>query len=500
MPFVLRARPVDIDTGGGSRIVLLRGHDAETFGINPGDRLQLRIGRKTVVAVADITHHSIEHGELGVFSDFWRSLNIRSRAIVSIDLISRPTSVQAIKKKLLGQNLTEKEIRSIIEDIVSHRLGSIETTYFVSSGYVKPYSEQELIWMVKAMAETGDTFRWGRRTVVDKHSIGGLAGNRTTMVAVPIVAACGAVIPKTSSRAITSPAGTADTMEVLAPVSHQPAAVKKIVGLAGGCLIWGGGLSIAPADDIIIRVSRPLSLEPYDKMIVSIMAKKVAMGVRYLIIDMPYGKGTKVPNRSVAETLASRFARVGRAFNMIVEVHFDPARQPIGNGVGPALEARDVLRVLQQAPDRPLDLERKSVGLAGNLLELCGQAQSGGGRDMAHAALTSGRAWEKMQTIIDLQGGQPNIRPDDVLKGAFTWAVTASRSGRISVIHNRAIDEIARALGAPDHKLAGVYLHRKLGQRVRRGDPLYTLYSYSAARITLAKAGLPLAAIIEVSA
>lgn len=497
MPFVLRARSVDIDTGGDSRIVLLRGHDAATFGINPGDRLQLRIGRKTIIAVADITHHSLEHGEIGFFTDIWRNLKIKRRAVVTIDLISRPQSVQAIKKKLLGETLTEKEVRSIIEDIVSRRLGSIETTYFVSSGYVKPYSESELIWMVRAMAETGETFTWGRRLVADKHSIGGLAGNRTTMVAIPIVAACGVTIPKTSSRAITSPAGTADTMEVLAPVSHSSEAVRKIVNQAGGCLIWGGGLSIAPADDIIIRVSRPLSLEPYDKMIVSIMAKKVAMGVKYLIIDMPYGHGTKVPNRTKAETLASRFTRVGRAFGMTVEVHFDPARQPIGNGVGPALEARDVLQVLQQANDRPRDLERKGLRLAGNLLELCGKSAPGEGQELAARTLRSGLAWKKMQDIIRLQGGNPNVQPDHVIKGASVWRATATKGGRISKINNRAIDEIARALGAPDHKLAGVLLHHKLGHRVKRGDALYSLYSHSAARLKLARAGLAAATILE---
>jgi len=487
MPFVLQARRVDIDTGGSERVVLLRGHDAETFGINPGDRLQITIGKKNIFAVADVTHNSIEHGELGFFDDLWKQLKLKVPTPIIINVVSRPESVRAISKKLLGQPVTERDIRSIITDIVNHRLGSVETTYFVSSGYVKPYSDQEIVWMVRAMAETGDMFSWGKKVVVDKHSVGGLAGNRTTMVAIPIIAALGLCIPKTSSRAITSPAGTADTMEVLAPVIHDAPAVRRIVGQAGACLIWGGGLSIAPADDIIIRVSRPLSLEPYDKMIVSIMAKKVAMGVKVLIIDMPYGPGTKIPDRRTVQTLTERFTKVGKAFGMVVKVKADHAYQPVGSGIGPALEARDVLRVLQQTPNRPRDLERKAIGLAAELLELAKAARPGHGTVMATTALRSGAAWKKMQQIIKLQGGNPHVKPLDVVAGASRSIILAPRSGRITAIDNRGLDEIARALGAPDHKLAGVDLHRKLGQRVKIGEPWFSLMSYSPSRIAMAK-------------
>ncbi len=498
MAFPLRARQVDIDTGGDTRVVLLRGHDAETLGINPGDQLQIRAGKRTLYVIADITHHSIRHGDLGIFIDVWKLLKVREGSIVMIEVISRPASIQAIKKKLLGQTFTEADVKAIISDIVSRRLGTIETTYFVSSGYVKPYTEQELIWMVKAMAETGEMFTWRTKYVVDKHSVGGLAGNRTTMIAIPIIASLGLVIPKTSSRAITSPSGTADTMEVLAPVSHDGATVRKIVQTTGGCLIWGGGLSIAPADDIIIRVSRPLSLEPYDKMIVSIMAKKVAMGVRYLVIDMPYGHGTKIPNRQVANSLVKKFQRIGRAFKMVVEVQFDPAKQPIGNGVGPALEARDVVRVLQQTADRPHDLESKGIHLAGQLLELCGRAKRGTGAAIARAQIKNGQAWKKMQDIIEAQGGNAKLKPDDVLKGAYTADIRSVRTGKVVAIDNRLIDELARSLGAPDHKLAGVYLHRKIGKRVRRGEILLTLSSHSRSRLPLAKALLRKVTIVRV--
>jgi AMP phosphorylase len=498
MAFVVRMRRVDIDTGGGSRIILLRGHDAQSFGINPGDHVQIRYKQKTVNVVADITHHSIEHGEVGLFEEVWRLLHAKAGDPLFLEVVSRPVSVQAIAKKLKGEELTAAEIKSIITDIVDHRLGTIETTYFVASGYVKPYTVRELVAMVKAMAETGDMFTWPGQIVVDKHSVGGLAGNRTTMVAIPIVASLGLTIPKTSSRAITSPSGTADTMEVLAPVSFPADMVKRIVHEANGCLIWGGGLSIAPADDIIIRVSRPLSLEPYDKMIVSILAKKVAMGVKYLIIDLPFGPGTKIPNRQAGNEVAKRFQEVAAAFKMKVVVKFDAAKEPIGQGIGPALEARDVVRVLQQTDDRPTDLEEKAIGLAGDLLELCGFAKPGQGKVRATTQLRSGAAWEKMQQIIKLQGGNDHIAPDDVLHGAVTHTIKATQAGTVKEIFNRAIDEVARTLGAPDHKLGGIFLHHKRGERVTVGSPLFTLYSASADRITMAQQALKRVKILTV--
>lgn len=498
MAFVVRIRRIDIHTGDETLVVVLRGRDAEAFGVSPGDRLQVSYRGRQLIVVADITHHSIRHGEVGLFEEVWKILKPHDGDPLTIELISRPPSVAAIKRKLLGQSLSQPEIFSIIEDIVKRQLTPIEITYFVASGYVKPYRLRELVWMVKAMAMTGATFDWGRRLVVDKHSVGGLAGNRTTMIVIPIITALGLTIPKTSSRAITSPSGTADTMEVLAPVSFTAAQVRRIVDRTGGCLIWGGGLSIAPADDLIIRVSRPLSLEPYDKMIVSIMAKKVAMGVKYLVIDMPYGPDTKIPTIAVARQLAKKFRAVAKAFRIKIKIKLDPADQPVGRGIGPALEARDVLRVLQQKEKRPRDLEAKAIGLAAELLELAGAARPGYGRRQAEAALRSGRAWRTMQAIIHAQGGNPNIDANELLLGAYTYRFLAKRNGRIDRINNRVIDQVARTLGAPDHKVAGIYLHRKLGYTVRRGEKLLTLYSYSQDRLRLATRALDLAQLVRI--
>lgn len=486
MAFSLRAKRLDIATGG-TNIVVLRGRDAENFGILPGDKLELSWDGQKQVVTADISHNAVQHGEIGLFHELWKGKKIHEGDAIMVAVLSRPVSVQAIRKRLLGKPVSDAEINSIITDIVNGRLGEVETTYFVAAGFLHSSPPRELVALTRAMAASGEQFHWATRRVVDKHSVGGVAGNRTTMVVIPIVSALGLTIPKTSSRAITSPAGTADTMEVLAPVSFDAKEVRRIVKKTGACLIWGGGLAIAPADDLIIRVSRPLSLEPYDKMLVSIMAKKVAMGVKTLVIDMPIGHLTKIPNRKTANMLAKKFVWLGRQFGMRVQVEILEADEPVGRGVGPALEARDVLRVLQQKSLRPMDLEEKSIHLSGVLLELSGAVRAGRGEALARSTLQSGAAWKQMQKIIAAQGGNARIDSDTITLSAFTRRINAEQAGRVVHVDNRSIDEVARTLGAPSHKLGGVYVHQRVGDRVSKGDKLYTLYARNADRLQLAE-------------
>lgn len=498
MPFYLRAKKLDIESGDFPEIIL-NANEARNFGIHPGDRIGLSWHRrKRFFAIVDVSEKEVRPGEIGLFEDIWMKYPLRKKEIIEVAVVERPPSVEAIKKKMNGEKLSYEEVYYIISDIVKHRIGKIETTYFVAASYQHPYTLDELYFFTKAMAETGEQLRLPGKMVMDKHSIGGLAGNRTTMVVVPIIASLGLCIPKTSSRAITSPSGTADTMEVLAPVTFSMKRIKQMVLQNNACMIWGGGLSIAPADDLIIRVSKPMSLEPYDKMIVSIMAKKVAMAVQYLVIDMPYGPTTKVPNLARAKEIEKKFLYLGRRFGIRVKVVMVKAREPVGRGVGPALEARDVLRVLQQKELRPLDLEKKAVVLAGELLELCGKAKKGRGQKMAQEAITSGAAWKKMQQIIRAQGGHGSIDSDTVTLGGEYERIYTKLSGKITFVDNRAIDYIARTLGAPQEKPAGIHIHKRIGDQVAPGDKLYTLYAERRDRIELALKALEINKIFTI--
>ncbi|MFZ5365462.1 MAG: AMP phosphorylase [Patescibacteria group bacterium] len=484
MAFYLKCKKLDFSTGD-KLVVVINEDEADSYGIYPGDRLQLVWSKtKKVIATADTSNTKVKPGEIGLFQEVWKKHAVEQADIVEVSIMSRPLSIETIRKKLLGQPATYQEIHAVIKDIVDGTLGSIETTYYAASSFVKDYSLDELYYVTKAMADTGEKMNLNVE-VVDKHSVGGLAGNRVTPLVVSIIASLGLYIPKTSSRAITSPAGTADTMEVICPVSFSMNEIRKIVKKTKACLVWGGGLSLAPADDKIVNVSRPLAFEPYDKMIVSILAKKVAMGVDYLVIDIPVGPSTKVPSMAKADMIEKKFVALGKRFGMKIKAVKTKAMEPIGRGIGPALEARDIFRVLQRHELRPLDLERKAVKLAGELLELKKFAPKGQGRILAMQQLKSGDAWEKMNEIVVAQGGNPNQHSEDFTSGAIRYEIHAKKTGKIIAVDSKAINEICMNLGAPSDKLAGIHLHAFYGQKIKKGDKLFTLYASSNDRLKL---------------
>jgi len=484
MSYFLKSKKLDVTTGGGL-IVVLNTKEAEHIGINPGDKVSLIWSKvKRITATVDTSSKLVKPGEIGLFEEVWRKKSIEQDDIAEVILESRPLSIETLKKKMMGKPASYDEIYSVIKDIADGKLGQIETTYYAASSFVKPYSLQELYFVAKAMAETGEKFNL-KRKVADKHSVGGLAGNRITPIIIPIVASLGITMPKTSSRAITSPAGTADTMEVLCKVGFNLKEIKQIIRKTNGCLVWGGGLRMAPADDKIIKVSRPLALEPYDKMIVSILAKKVATGVDYLVVDIPVGETCKVPKLSHAREIEKKFISLGKKFKMKVKVVTTPAKEPIGRGIGPALEARDVLRVLQQHKYRPLDLEKKSCMLAGELLELYGHCKKGQGFKIAQEQVKSGKAWQKLNQIIVAQGGKDDINSEEVMQEVERYEIHAKKAGKINFIDNKAINEVCMNLGAPIDKFAGIHTHVRYNQKVKKGAKLFTMYASNKERLKL---------------
>ncbi len=488
MTYYLKVKKLDIETGQ-SMIALLNTNEAYHYGIKAGDKIKIFWNGKSITVEANTTKSRVRPGQIGFYRDIWSKKKVADDTIVKVEFQERAKSIQAIQKRLNGERLNYREVYNIMSDIVQDRLTRTQITYFVASGFLNKYSDEELYFLTKAMAETGDMIKF-KGIVADKHSIGGLAGNRTSMIVIPIVASLGITIPKTSSRAITSPAGTADTMEVLAKVTFSTQRIKQMVHKNRACLVWGGGLNLAPADDKILNVSYSISMEPLDKAVVSIMAKKVAAGVTHLIIDMPVGKSTKIPDTKTANYLESKFLYIAKRFNIKTKVIRTHSEDPVGFGVGPALEARDVLRVLQQKDERPGDLENKSLHLAGELLELVGRAKKGEGSKLAWTALESGSAWKKMQTIIKEQGGNPNIEPNSIVLSAHKKYINAGNSGVINFVDNKAITTLCRILGAPSEKLAGIYLNKEFGQKVKKGERLFTMYAGNAQRLKLAQASL----------
>lgn len=393
----------------------------------------------------------------------------------------------AIRKKLVGKKLSYKEVYSIMDQIAHKRLGDVLTTYFTASGYSKGFTNKELFYLTKAMVETGKKLHF-KGIVADKHSIGGVPGTRTTLVVVPIIAAAGFTIPKSSSRAITTPGGTADDMEVLAKVEFGEKKIYEIVKKTHGCIVWGGCVQIAPADDVIIKIEEPLLFESYDKIIVSILAKKIAFGSNHVVIDLPYGESVKVHRLKDAQILKEKFEYVAKMFKMKIRVLIHKTSQPAGRGIGPILETREALRVLQQKKDRPLDLEVRSLNLAGNLLELClldspleikneVKKKYGNCIGWATKILEDGQAFLKMKEIIKAQGGNPNIDSEDLKPGKFSFSLKATKNGNIEKMNIGNATIIAKILGAPLQKGAGIFLDKKLGEKVEKGNPICTFYS-----------------------
>ncbi len=395
-------------------------------------------------------------------------------------------AIDAIKKKLVGKKLSYNEIFSIMDEISNKDLSPVLTTYFAAAGFKEGFSDEELYFLTKAMINTGPKLKFPG-VVADKHSTGGVAGTRTTMIVVPIIAAAGLTIPKTSSRAITSPSGTADTMEVVAPVDLSLEKITHIVKKVGGCIVWGGHVGLAPADDILIQVERPLGFESYDKIIVSVMAKKVASGANHIIIDIPVGPTMKIQHFKDAELIAKKFALLAKKFGVKMIFDINETRQNAGRGIGPVLEARDVFEVLEQAPERPLALEAKALRLAGKLLTLCYADIPGkkslDGEETAREMLSSGKALKKMKEIIKAQGGNPNVVSSKLVPGNHKYELKSPRHGIVSAIDNQQITVICRILGNPTDKKAGMYLNRKLEETVDTGDILGTFYSSDAWRL-----------------
>jgi thymidine phosphorylase len=390
-------------------------------------------------------------------------------------------SLAAISVKMAGRSLSKGEIFSIINDISSGNFSSHDIAHFLKSTQQNGMSFKETLWLTEAMAKAGSVLSWGKKVVADKHCIGGIAGNRTTPIVISICAAAGITMPKTSSRAITSAAGTADTMETMANVNLSIKKIKEVVKKAGACIVWGGALSLAPADSIMIKVERALNLDPGPLILSSIFSKKLSAGSTHILIDIPYGKSAKVTKQQALK-LKNAFLKMGKAFKKTVRVVLTDGKQPIGNGIGPVLEMFDVLRVLHR-DNPPRDLENKSIMLAGNLLEMTNKAKPGQGERYARELLESGLALLAFERIVDAQG-----RKTLALPAPFTFVVKANMSGKVSDLDNKKLNHLAYSLGCPEYKGAGIYLHRHLGDKVKRGMPIMTLFAQSESFLNKGKA------------
>lgn len=465
----------------GRPVVLLNDKTARKLNVHVDERVLIKKASKKAYAVVDIFPKAVSSGEIGLSQEVSNLLKLKNKTSVDVMPAEVSYSGQLIKRKIAGERLSKEDFKTLIKDISKNNLTEVEVAYFVASEKLKGMSSEEIYYLTKAMADTGEKLKFKTKIVADKHCIGGIAGNRTTPIVVAICASAGLLIPKNSSRAITSASGTADVIETISNVNFNTKQIKKIVQKTSACLVWGGSLGLAPSDDEIIHVEKVIKLDVEPQLIASIMAKKIAAGSNHLLIDIPYGNSAKIKTKSEARKLAKKFQKLAKKFQIKLKVLLTNGEKPIGKGVGPILEMLDILSVLKNEQSCPQDLKNKSLLLTIKLMKLCKIKNA---KKLAKEILESGRAYEKFKHIINTQNNQ-KIDSDDFEKrisklklAKYLKEIKSPKNGKIIELNNKKINDLARVLGTPQTKSAGVYLHKGL-EKVKKGEKILTIYSES---------------------
>jgi len=474
----IKVKFLDIST---EPLALINAEDALKIGGKDNDRVRID-GKRSAIALLNVSDF-VSKGEAVLSSDLRDKVKVSDGDEVNIVYTSSPESVRSIRKKMEKEKLSKEEIHAIVTDILENRLSKIEISAWLTALHINGMDIEEIADFTVAMVETGDRVEFDRTPVYDFHSMGGVPGNKITPIVVSIVAAAGMMLPKTSSRAISSACGTSDFVETFCDVEMDAATLKRISEEVGGVLAWGGAMNLAPVDDLVIKVEHPLGINPRAQMLASILSKKLAIGATHLVIDIPTGSGTKVPTIEVARAYARDFMDLGEKLNIHVECAITYADQPVGSAIGPKLEARECIRILEGVK-HPASVIEKACDLAGIILEMGGFPN---GSDKARDILDSGVAMKKFREIVAAQGGNYDIRSDDLVPGEFVADIASLKSGYVHTISNKDLVSIAVASGSPSDKGAGILLMKKKGQRVEKGEVLFQIYGDSKAKVDRAK-------------
>ncbi|NVM31857.1 MAG: AMP phosphorylase [Candidatus Helarchaeota archaeon] len=473
-----KTKSIDISSMAFKNVVLVHHSDLAKLGVKAHDRLLIEYENKKISAIVDVTRSFIEPGYIGLYKSVRDTLQVSNSTEVEVSLTASPDSIKYIQKKMRDKlPYSKEEIKSILTDIYDRDLSAIEISVFLMTQEYLPMTMDEIEYLTREMTDLGDKIEWGEETVYSKHSIGGVPGNKVSLLIVPIVAAADLLIPKISTRAITSPAGTADTMEIFAPIQFNADEIKEMALKNKGVICWGGRLDLSPADAIISAVESMLNLDPEPQILASILSKQLALGVNKMVLDLPQGYHTKVETIEDARRFSHKFIQLADRIGIELECGITYGSQPVGYNIGPALEAREALETLMG--HGPNSLIEKSLELAGILLELSGRVKRGQGADLANDILDSGKALQKFREMIAIQGGDPNVKPADIQIGKFTNDYQALMDGYVKGISNDLIKQIARAAGAPKYPGAGIKLYVKEGHKVSEGSNLMKIHAES---------------------
>ena len=458
-------------------------HVCRAEGFNAMTRVRVCTNTNSITAtLITVSEDFLSHQQAGLSDIAWQMLGAEEGDVVQFSHAPAVDSMSYVRGKLYGEELTDQTAKAIVEDIKDGHYSDVQLAAFVAACADDRLSLAETISLTQAMVDSGEKFHWPQSIVLDKHCVGGLPGNRTTPIVTAIIAANGLTMPKTSSRAITSPAGTADTMETMTSVTLSFEQMHQVVEQQGACLAWGGSVSLSPIDDIVIRIERALDLDSEGQLVASVISKKVAAGSTHVLIDIPVGPSAKVRTHGAAEKLSHHLEATGEALGLQVETIISDGNQPVGRGIGPALEAHDVLAVLRNEENAPQDLIERSLQLAARLLKMAIENKPNAFYyQLAKETLESGLAYDKFIDICQAQGGfrEPGIAP-------YCHTLFAMEAGIVSYFNNRFIAKVASLAGAPNAALAGLKMHVRLGDKVEQGQALLTLYAQAQGELDYA--------------
>ena len=401
-------------------------------------------------------------------------------AFVSISLAAPAPSRQALKRKIAGNILAPQDYKFIIKDIINKRYSDMDIASFIVAGGTF-ISANEVLGLTDALINNS-RINWGdENQIVDHHCLGGIPGNKTDIIITAIVGAYGLTIPKTVAKATTSCASVADTMGVLCNVNLNQDKFIELTKQNNAVIANYEHLEIVDAVKSISNVERHLGLTQQEFLLTSVLAIKVAAGVTHLVLDIPVGEKSRIKTTYEAIRLRKLAEYTGDRLGIKVDVVITDGREPIGNGVGAVLEARDVVQVLKNNPNAPQDLLEKSLFLAGRVLAFDYKLRGGKGYDTALEILQSGRSLKKLDEIIRAQGEK-----NQPILGKYTKDILAPRSGEILEIDNAQINRIALWAGVRQYTGAGIDLFKKVGDFVDEGEPLYRIYACTENDLDLA--------------
>ncbi|MCB9207747.1 MAG: thymidine phosphorylase [Ignavibacteriales bacterium] len=407
-------------------------------------------------------------------------------------------TVSLIKKKRDGKNLTDDEIKFLIDSYTKKEIPDYQFSAFLMAGYLKGLSKKETSSLTNAMLYSGKVIDLSEieGMKVDKHSTGGV-GDKTSLILAPIVAAADVNVPMISGRGLGHSGGTLDKLETIPGFKTNLSLTqyKKVIKECGAVLI-GQTKDIAPADKLIYSLRDvTATVESIPFITGSIMSKKLAEGIDGLVLDVKTGSGAFMKSLKEAKELADSLITTAKSFNKKVIAFITDMNQPLGNYIGNWLEVYESIKVLQG--ENVKDLNEVTFNLSGAMIYLGGKAKSiNEGIEISKDIVKSGKAFEKFLQIVELQNGNTFFikNPDKYPKAKYSETISSNFTGYLEKVDNYQIGMAALELGAgrktKEDKIdpsAGIIFKIKIGDKVNKGQEIAEIYSDKKSSIDIVK-------------